>query len=76
VAGQVLLGVGVLAAGVYAVRAVMVPRLTDWYSSWAERRAAQRTAQQAQAEALSEAAIALKACQVRWHSVVSARAKC
>ncbi len=55
----------VLAAGVYAVRSLVVPQVHEWYVAWTDKARARQKAAEQQAEALQQAAEALKACQVR-----------
>lgn len=62
---QVMLGAGVVAASLYAVKALIFPHAQQWYASWRESVRAQKEAQQQQAELLQKAADALKACEVR-----------
>jgi hypothetical protein len=61
---QVMLGVGVVAAAVYAVKTLVVPPAQEWYRQWCEKSKAQREVQERQQAALLEAVESLKACQV------------
>eukprot|EP00199_Chlamydomonas_sp_CCMP681_P005705 CAMPEP_0119105782 /NCGR_PEP_ID=MMETSP1180-20130426/3654_1 /TAXON_ID=3052 ORGANISM="Chlamydomonas cf sp, Strain CCMP681" /NCGR_SAMPLE_ID=MMETSP1180 /ASSEMBLY_ACC=CAM_ASM_000741 /LENGTH=246 /DNA_ID=CAMNT_0007090927 /DNA_START=16 /DNA_END=756 /DNA_ORIENTATION=- len=60
---QVVLGVGVVAASVYAVRALLLPYAQDWWHAWNERSRQQREQQELQAAAMKDIVDALKACQ-------------
>jgi hypothetical protein len=68
--------VGVLAAGIYAVRALVVPTVADWYTGWAERRRKAREAAIVQAAALADAAGALKVTLVMSHVAMLACVAC
>jgi hypothetical protein len=61
---QVVLGVGVVAAAVYAVKALVLPPAQEWYRQWCEKSKAQREAHERQQAALLEAVESLKSCQV------------
>ncbi|KAJ9510011.1 hypothetical protein QJQ45_011655 [Haematococcus lacustris] len=60
---QVVLGVGAVAASLYALKALLVPYAQDMYQAWHARARAQREAEAAQQAALLEAVQAMKACQ-------------
>lgn len=59
-----VLGIGVVAASVYAVQALLLPHAKELWKAWGERARQQQELQQLQADALKEAVEALKSCQV------------
>lgn len=73
---QVLIGVGAVAAGVYAIRALVLPHVTEWYASWCERSRQQKEAQERHTQLMLEAAEALKACQAEMKVSTEAMTEC
>lgn len=69
---QVVLGIGVVAVGVYAVRSMLLPYAQQWYNQWTEKSRAEKEAREKQEAALMEAVEAMKACQVRLVICISA----